>query len=84
MCPPRKKNNAPHNLDQRGNHKILNKERKKANDELKNSRFENHNNAQQIHEELSQVTQSPTLEQTPTTLPYIILDAKLQKGVVAS
>ncbi len=38
---------------------------------------------QQIYGELGQVTQSPTLEQTPTTLPYIILDARLQKGVAS-
>ncbi len=45
MCPPHKKNNAPHNLDQRGNHNILDKERKKVRDEYKNPRFESHNNA---------------------------------------
>lgn len=33
MCPPHKRNNAPHNLDQRGNHNILHKERKKTMDE---------------------------------------------------
>jgi len=45
MCPPHKRNNARHNLDQRGTHSILDKERKKAMDESKNPRFKNHNNA---------------------------------------
>ncbi len=45
MCPPHKRNNAPHNLDQRRNYNILDKGKKKVRDESKNPRFENHNNA---------------------------------------
>jgi hypothetical protein len=33
---------------------------------------------------LCQITQSPTLKQTPTTWPYITFDAKHQKEGVAS
>jgi hypothetical protein len=45
MCTPNRINNAPHNLDKKRNHKILDKERKKARDEYKRPRFKNHNNA---------------------------------------